>query len=68
MKDPPSKPIKRKAEDDHDEEYQQATQHRQLDMEQDEEMSEVNDIRLGLNMMGFDSELVEWLTSGELNI
>eukprot|EP00959_Pyramimonas_sp_CCMP1952_P303295 6346743-Pyramimonas_sp.AAC.1 len=44
MKDPPSKPIKRKAEDDHDEEDQQATQHRQLDMEQDEEMSEVNDI------------------------
>eukprot|EP00959_Pyramimonas_sp_CCMP1952_P348297 7295802-Pyramimonas_sp.AAC.1 len=31
-------------------------------------MSEVNDIRSGLNMMGFNSELVEWLTSGELTV
>eukprot|EP00959_Pyramimonas_sp_CCMP1952_P449829 9418543-Pyramimonas_sp.AAC.1 len=68
MKDPPSEPIKRKAEGDHDEEDQQATQHRQFNPEQDKEMSEVNDIRLGLNIMGFDSELVEWLMSGELDV
>eukprot|EP00959_Pyramimonas_sp_CCMP1952_P405076 8490076-Pyramimonas_sp.AAC.1 len=40
MKGPPSEPIKRKADSDHDEEDQQATQHRQLNPERDEEMSE----------------------------
>ena len=68
MEAAPSSPVKRKAEDEHDEEDQQATQHRQLNPEQDEEMKEISEIRCGLNAMGFDSELTDWLLNSELDV
>eukprot|EP00959_Pyramimonas_sp_CCMP1952_P283043 5916182-Pyramimonas_sp.AAC.1 len=46
----PSSPVKRKAENEHDEEDQQPTQHRQVSPDQDEEMKEISEISSDLDV------------------
>ena len=58
--------VKRKAEGDHEEEP--ATHNRTLEHEGDENMGDASELSNGLNMLGFDPDVVEWLLSKETEI